>query len=59
MVTRGLEGVLEVVPESLGEGTIESTPGSFSSNHSPGFLRVVTDVTALGMYYVGFSTELI
>ena len=29
MVTGGLEGVLEVVPEPLGKGTTESTPESF------------------------------
>ena len=55
-ITEKLQGVLEVVPEPLGEGTTESTPVSFSVIVNSGFLRVVTDVTALGTYYVGCST---
>ena len=52
MITEKLQGVLEVVLEPLGEGTTKSTPMSFSVIVNSGFLRVVTDVTALGTYYI-------
>ena len=53
MVTGKLEGVLEVVPEPLGEGTTESTHESFPVTIHPELLRVVMDVTALATHCVG------
>ena len=55
-ITEKLQGVLEVAPEPLGKGTAKSTPVSFSVIVNSVFLRVVTDVPALGTYYIGCST---